>query len=111
MQSQSLGILQFRGWADKERLEKKTTVRSVSLGHSSGDAVCLVSGAEQGRHLCRVISVGTSLVVRGSEPELLRMALEGSPALGVLKEGWSRVNEEEVLFRDSLAQDFGTQAK
>lgn len=50
-------------------------------------------------------------MVRGSEPELLRMALEGSPALGVLKEGWSRVNEEGVLFRDSLAQDFGTQAK
>lgn len=51
---QSSGILQFRGWADKERLEKKTTMRSVSLGHSSGDAVFLVSGAEQGRHLCRV---------------------------------------------------------
>lgn len=50
-------------------------------------------------------------MARDSGPELLRMALEGSPAPGVLKEGWSRVSEEGVLCGGSLVQDFGAQAK
>lgn len=50
-------------------------------------------------------------MARDSELELLRVALEGSLVLGVLKEGWSRVSKEGVLCRDSLAQDFVAQAK